>query len=199
MSKIALTPNASGTGTFTIASPNSNTDRTLTLPDEAGTVLTSASTIDSSKVLPSGQTAWPAFRLSLTPDQDESATNVEVDVVWNQSSGENRYIQGGMSLSSGVITVPVDGIYLFSVGLRINNIGSGYVIGHIAKNNDYTGQSELYIIDGNPPSDYVNLTGSTHFKMTAGDNVRASVFVQTDTSWKVDDNSVFSGSLIAAE
>jgi len=38
MSKIALTPNVSGSGVFTIASPNSNTDRTLTLPDEAGTV-----------------------------------------------------------------------------------------------------------------------------------------------------------------
>tara|TARA_R110000772_G_scaffold41176_1_gene95776 strand:+ start:1264 stop:1881 length:618 start_codon:yes stop_codon:yes gene_type:complete len=44
MSKIALTPNASGTGVFTIASPATSTDRTLTLPDEAGTVLTSAST-----------------------------------------------------------------------------------------------------------------------------------------------------------
>jgi hypothetical protein len=42
MSKIALTPNASGTGTFTIAAPNSNTNRTLTLPDEAGEVLTDA-------------------------------------------------------------------------------------------------------------------------------------------------------------
>jgi len=41
MSKIALQGDASGTGTFTIASPNSNTDRTLTLPDEAGTVITS--------------------------------------------------------------------------------------------------------------------------------------------------------------
>ena len=40
MSKIALKPNDSGTGTFTLESPNSNTDRTLTLPDEAGTVLT---------------------------------------------------------------------------------------------------------------------------------------------------------------
>jgi hypothetical protein len=38
MSKIALSGNASGTGTFTIASPNSNTDRTLTLPDQAGTL-----------------------------------------------------------------------------------------------------------------------------------------------------------------
>ena len=38
MSKIALTPNASGSGTFTIAAPNSNTDRSLTLPDGAGTL-----------------------------------------------------------------------------------------------------------------------------------------------------------------
>ena len=44
MSKIALTPNASGTGVFTISSPATSTDRTLTLPDEAGTLLTSAST-----------------------------------------------------------------------------------------------------------------------------------------------------------
>ena len=44
MSKVAIQGNASGTGTFTIAAPNSNTDRTLTLPDEAGTVLTSAGT-----------------------------------------------------------------------------------------------------------------------------------------------------------
>jgi hypothetical protein len=43
MSKVAITGNASGTGTFTIAAPNSNTDRTLTLPDQTGTILTSAS------------------------------------------------------------------------------------------------------------------------------------------------------------
>jgi hypothetical protein len=38
MSKVSLAGNASGTGIFTIASPNSNTDRTLTLPDNTGTV-----------------------------------------------------------------------------------------------------------------------------------------------------------------
>lgn len=42
MSKIALAADPSGTGTFTIASPSSDTNRTLTLPDEAGTVLTDA-------------------------------------------------------------------------------------------------------------------------------------------------------------
>jgi len=38
LSKVAITGNASGTGVFTVASPNSNTDRVLTLPDETGTV-----------------------------------------------------------------------------------------------------------------------------------------------------------------
>ena len=37
MSKIAIEGNASGTGTFTIASPNSNSSRTLSLPDGTGT------------------------------------------------------------------------------------------------------------------------------------------------------------------
>jgi hypothetical protein len=45
LSKIALSGNPSGTGTFTIASPNSNSDRTLNLPDSAGTIATAESTL----------------------------------------------------------------------------------------------------------------------------------------------------------
>ena len=51
MSRITLSGNASGTGNFTLASPNSSTDRTLTLPDATGTVLSApagAVTINSS-------------------------------------------------------------------------------------------------------------------------------------------------------
>ena len=50
MSKISLEPNASGAGTFSIVSPDSNTNRTLNLPDEAGTILSDASTIDSNNL-----------------------------------------------------------------------------------------------------------------------------------------------------
>ena len=39
MSKITLAPNASGTGTLTVAAPNTNTDRTLTLPDVTTTLV----------------------------------------------------------------------------------------------------------------------------------------------------------------
>ena len=46
MSKITFAPNASGTGTLTVAAPNTNSDYTLTLPAETGTVLTSGGAID---------------------------------------------------------------------------------------------------------------------------------------------------------
>ena len=57
MSKIAFTPDNSGTGTFTIASPNSNTDRTLTLPDATGTVNVSG----LANEVPAGSAGAPAI------------------------------------------------------------------------------------------------------------------------------------------
>ena len=45
MSRISLSGDASGTGTLTIASPNTNSDRTLTLPDSTGTIATAESTL----------------------------------------------------------------------------------------------------------------------------------------------------------
>jgi len=40
MSNIVLQPNSSGTGSITIATPNTNTDRTLNIPDVAGNLVT---------------------------------------------------------------------------------------------------------------------------------------------------------------
>jgi len=42
MSLVKISGNASGTGTLTIAAPNTNTDYTLTLPTNTGTILTTA-------------------------------------------------------------------------------------------------------------------------------------------------------------
>jgi len=51
MSKVKIQGNASGTGTLTISAPNTNTDRTLTLPDGAGEILTDATGLTSSSGL----------------------------------------------------------------------------------------------------------------------------------------------------
>jgi len=50
MSKVKIEGNASGTGTLTISAPNTNVDRSLTLPDGAGEILTNASTLSSSNL-----------------------------------------------------------------------------------------------------------------------------------------------------
>ena len=42
MSQITLASNAAGTATFTLASPATNTNQTLTLPDQTGTLATTA-------------------------------------------------------------------------------------------------------------------------------------------------------------
>ena len=44
MSKVKIKGNASGTGVLTIEAPNTNTDRTITLPDGTGTLLTTDDT-----------------------------------------------------------------------------------------------------------------------------------------------------------
>jgi hypothetical protein len=64
MSNITLSANAGGSGIFTIASPSSNTNRTLTLPDNTGTILTTASTFAAT---------GPAF--SAYPNANQTVTN----------------------------------------------------------------------------------------------------------------------------
>ena len=68
MSNIVLQPNASGTGSITIATPNTNTDRTLNIPDVAGNLVTTGDTGTVTAGMVSGinQTSLPAGSLLQT-------------------------------------------------------------------------------------------------------------------------------------
>jgi hypothetical protein len=82
MSKVQLQGNVSGTGVFTIASPNSNTDRTLTLPDSSGTIGLSGAAVARSQ-LPTGSI------LQVVQGSDTTArstsSNYPVDSGWTAS------------------------------------------------------------------------------------------------------------------
>lgn len=98
MSKISVAPNASGTGNFTIASPNSNVDRTLTLPDNTGTILTSASNTNfpAGSVLQVIQTVKTnVFSTSSTSWTDWTDMNATI----TPSSSSNKIL---ITLTSGV-------------------------------------------------------------------------------------------------
>jgi len=108
MSKVAIQGNASGTGTFTIAAPNSNTDRTLTLPDEAGTVLTSASTLRSNFI------GFSASNTSAQTIPASTSTVMQLD--------ETKYNVGGYyDTSTYTFTPLVAGYYQFAVQAHFNS------------------------------------------------------------------------------
>ena len=57
MSQVKISGNASGTGVLTIAAPNTNTDRTINIPDTAGNIVTTGdSGTISASMLDGGQT-----------------------------------------------------------------------------------------------------------------------------------------------
>ena len=101
MSKVALSGNASGTGTFTIASPNSNTDRTLSLPDASGTAAL------TSDVLGIGQT-WTNVTGSrvLGTTYTNSTTKPITVVVGTQAAGAGAYY---ITVTIGGVALPYHG------------------------------------------------------------------------------------------
>ena len=113
MSKVAIKGNASGTGTFTVEAPNSNTDRTLVLPDEAGTVLTSASDLTGLTGIPAAsQSGTALFSAKFSSPEvwivvaaegivPFDAENFDSDGVFDTSSGNHKF------------TAPATGVYLF--------------------------------------------------------------------------------------
>jgi hypothetical protein len=130
MSKIALSGNASGTGTFTFAAPGTNTDRTLTLPDASGTVATTAD-IPSVNPFTLGtavaSTSGTAIDFTGIPSWAKRVTVMFDGVSWAADPGRPRFRigdSGGIedtgystaSLSARLSTLTssafIDGLYL---------------------------------------------------------------------------------------
>jgi hypothetical protein len=115
MSKVAITGNASGTGTFTISSPNSNSDRTLTLPDNSGTVLTSAT--------PGVPVNGPAFSAYQSVTNQSFSTNT-----WTKSTLSLEYFDTNLNFDTSTyrFTPTVAGYYQFT-GAAILQSGSSNI------------------------------------------------------------------------
>jgi hypothetical protein len=101
MSNITVQGNASGSGVITLESPNTNSNRTVTLPDETGTLLVSGGALGtpSSGTLSSctvdGTNAVGYRNLPAVGTKTTSYTLQTADV--------GKYVQVG---SSGSITIP---------------------------------------------------------------------------------------------
>jgi hypothetical protein len=161
-----------------------------TIQNAAGTT---AITIDSSGRVSRG--VIPSWRLGLTADFNRTAAS-ELEIPFDQSSGDLCYLDGGCTMSGGIVTVPVAGLYIVTSVTRFDSVGTGYAVARIRINDSTAGSSETYSIAGSPSSNYDTLSMSQVYKLSADDNVRITIGTSADTSWSVDSNSTFSGALI---
>ena len=149
MSKVVIQGHASGSGDFTIAAPNSNTDRTFTLPDVTGNVVTTGDTstvteamingslgkvlqvvhIDGpgSTVSKTGAGSLTVISAAITPSATDSKIMVYGTSYASGSGGSNTWLQiqilrGATNLRNG----PYQGISLANQGaaLATNHLDS---------------------------------------------------------------------------
>ena len=121
MSKIAFQPNVSGTGTFTLAAPDSNTDRTLTLPDAAGEVLTDQSDLSAANL--TGDVA--AARITTALNATGSAP-VYACRAWVNFDG--RITSGNIRASGNVSSVTRNSTARYTVNFSTAMPNSNYII-----------------------------------------------------------------------
>jgi len=158
MSKIAVSSNPSGTGTFTIESPATNTDRTLTLPDEAGTVLTSVSNVK--------QNSGAAFSYYLLSNQTVTSA------VWTKIAFDTKIFdaEDDFDTSTYRFTPSIAGYYNFNLTIRqagdtiTRTNGAIYKNGNIHLQLFDTGGGYNSTTDGNfSGSGLVYLNGTTDY------------------------------------
>ena len=187
MSKVAIQGNASGTGTFTIAAPNSNTDRTLTLPDEAGTVLTSGAVASSIPGYGNQITEIQQWRLNNTHTVGSTESFLTAWEVVDNSFYQT--IGTGLSLSGSVFSFPSTGIYqiIFHGRIHYNNAAQTYLFMEleVTTNNDFSSTATGIVapIQGGYTSDsYGSISGSAVLKISDVSNEKFRFRVRSQST-----------------
>lgn len=138
MSKVSVQGNASGTGTLTIAAPNTNTDRTLTLPDETGTILTTAT--------PGVPVNGPAFSATGSSFQSfGSGTWTKIAFQTETFDTNNNYDNS----TNYRFTPTVAGYYQISTAMYANESGAGGVTIYSEIRKNGTAYAETRMRDDN--------------------------------------------------
>jgi hypothetical protein len=169
MSKVAIKGAATGTGVFTLESPATNTDRTLVLPDEAGTVLTTAGVPASA--MPAG---YSDLRCVANTNAATTMTTLATYYkgAWNLELVDNY---NEFDTSNSKFTASETGIYEITIhtACRLNNTGDVYQ-NRLYKNGSIinTNVYEQGVSDGNAQC---NLMYTAVLSLTAGDYIEQYV------------------------
>jgi hypothetical protein len=144
MSKISLEGNVSGSGTFTIASPNTNTSYTLTLPQGTGTFV--ASGVNSSIVSGTSQASTSGTSIDFTgiPSWVKKITVMFSGVSTSGTSNILVRIGSGSIVTSGYLS----GMIIASSTVSSSNVTGGFPIStSVGATNVYNGFATLCLLN----------------------------------------------------
>ena len=138
MSKVKIEGNASGTGTLTISAPNTDTDRSLTLPDSAGEIFVGDIT---SSDLPSGTIVQTVID-TLTSNVSTSSTSfvdtgLSVSITPTSTSNEILCIVSLASIATGTSSTSAMGVQIQRDGTSISE-NNNFAYGQTNTSNCFT-------------------------------------------------------------
>jgi len=125
MSKVSIKGNPSGTGNFSIEAPNSNVDRTLNLPDEAGTVLTSSSSITQNN-----GPAFDAYHLSSISTFIGASVFTKIPFQSKEFDTDDCFD----NVTNYRFTPTVAGYYQLNAVVAVSDVNSDFFLSTIYKN-----------------------------------------------------------------
>lgn len=168
MSLVKVSGNASGTGTLTIAAPNTNSDFTLTLPENTGTLITTASTFSGTGPAFS---AYPSATTSLV-------STVATKIIYGTEEWDTN-----SNFASSRFTPTVAGYYQVNASnslasssaltyIYVYKNGSAYKSGNLVTGSNWTIVSCQVYMNGSTDyiEVYVQQNGSTQNNETTSSN-----------------------------
>jgi hypothetical protein len=181
VSNIAIQGGATGTAVFTIESPTTNTNRTLTLPDEAGTidtlqragnvlqvvnvqtgaVATGTTTIAFDDTVPQSSEGTEFITLAITPTSSTSKLRIDFSVVLNHTVGT-------AILNACLFQDAIVNALAAASSQNVNSGGPMVVAGSYYMTAGTTSSTTFKIRCGSPTAGTVTLNGVNGVRFYAG-------------------------------
>ena len=200
MSNIVLQPNASGTGSITIATPNTNTDRTLNIPDVAGNIVTTG---DTGSITGTMIGSLPAGSIAQVVSTPINTTATSAAIPFDGSTPTNT--EGAELASLSITPSSTSSKILLMTSFQYDYYNSNsYAIGALFRGTTCVrasfsgyqyGVISLYHMDS--PS----TTSSTTYSLRGGGNAGANVWFHSANSGPKfgGNNDILNSELIAME
>ena len=138
----------------------------------------------------------PAFSTRVDVDQSFTTAGTWHTVDFDTGSTSYpwiNYAKGGATVTNGVFTVSLAGLYSFSARLRVDGVGSGYLWSTLSVNNSNSPNVLINDLDGTPSSAYTTIKLDGVYDLSVGDTVSVKLYSSADASFEVENYSSFQG------